>query len=272
MGSGGMVVLDEDDCMVDVAKCFLSFTKSESCGKCPPCRIGTWQMYELLDKITSGQGEKGDIELLEKMGKMVVAGSLCGLGNSAPSPVLSTIKYFREEYEEHVNDKYCRAKRCQGWVRPHPAGALHSLRYVQERPAPSTPSWKCGTNSLSTRTTAPSARPVTPSVPRRPSRSRRGGIHVAQESNCPVNQPRGPKPDFFYNDDSKNGMCSKCHPASSASSTLSRSSRLSRQVREKTRRPPQTDCRGRERRRHVQEGEGPRRYPGAFLATSARRP
>ncbi len=114
MGSGGMVVLDEDDCMVDVAKYFLSFTKSESCGKCPPCRVGTWQMYELLDKITKGQGQEGDIELLEKMGKLVVAGSLCGLGNSAPNPVLSTIKYFREEYEEHVRDKYCRAKRCQG--------------------------------------------------------------------------------------------------------------------------------------------------------------
>jgi NADH:ubiquinone oxidoreductase subunit F (NADH-binding)/(2Fe-2S) ferredoxin len=114
MGSGGMVVLDEDDCMVDVAKFFLSFTKSESCGKCPPCRIGTWQMYELLDKITSGRGEAGDIERLEKMGKMVVSGSLCGLGNSAPNPVLSTIKYFREEYEEHVNQKFCRAHRCQG--------------------------------------------------------------------------------------------------------------------------------------------------------------
>jgi len=114
MGSGGMVVLDEDDCMVDVAKFFLSFTKTESCGKCPPCRVGTWQMYELLDRITTGRGEKGDIERLEKMGKLVVAGSLCGLGNSAPNPVLSTIKYFREEYEEHVNDKYCRAKRCQG--------------------------------------------------------------------------------------------------------------------------------------------------------------
>ncbi len=114
MGSGGMVVLDEDDCMVDVAKFFLSFTKSESCGKCPPCRVGTWQMYEILEKITSGKGEEGDIELLEKMGKLVVAGSLCGLGNSAPNPVLSTIKYFREEYEEHVRDKYCRAKRCQG--------------------------------------------------------------------------------------------------------------------------------------------------------------
>src|SRR5574341_1277318 len=114
MGSGGMVVLDEDDCMVDVAKFFLSFTKTESCGKCPPCRVGNWQMYELLDRITTGRGEKGDIERLEQMGKLIVAGSLCGLGNSAPNPVLSTIKYFREEYEEHVNDKYCRAKRCQG--------------------------------------------------------------------------------------------------------------------------------------------------------------
>ncbi len=114
MGSGGMVVLDEDDCMVDVAKFFLSFTKTESCGKCPPCRIGNWQMYELLDKITTGKGVEGDIEKLEKMGKSIVAGSLCGLGNSAPNPVLSTIKYFREEYEEHVRDKYCRAKRCQG--------------------------------------------------------------------------------------------------------------------------------------------------------------
>ncbi len=114
MGSGGMVVMDEDDCMVDVAKFFLSFTKTESCGKCPPCRIGNWQMYELLDKITTGRGEEGDIERLETMGKLIVAGSLCGLGNSAPNPVLSTIKYFREEYEEHVRDKYCRAKRCQG--------------------------------------------------------------------------------------------------------------------------------------------------------------
>ncbi|MGE5809209.1 MAG: NADH-ubiquinone oxidoreductase-F iron-sulfur binding region domain-containing protein [Nitrospirota bacterium] len=114
MGSGGMVVLDEDDCMVDVAKYFLAFTKSESCGKCPPCRVGTWQMYEILDRITTGQGEEGDIERLEKMGEMVVSGSLCGLGNSAPNPVLSTIKYFREEYEEHIRDNYCRAKRCQG--------------------------------------------------------------------------------------------------------------------------------------------------------------
>jgi NADH:ubiquinone oxidoreductase subunit F (NADH-binding)/CBS domain-containing protein/(2Fe-2S) ferredoxin/NAD-dependent dihydropyrimidine dehydrogenase PreA subunit len=112
MGSGGMVVMDEDDCMVDVAKFFLSFTQTESCGKCPPCRIGTYQMLHILEKITSGNGEKGDIEKLEELGKLVQRGSLCGLGQSAPNPVLTTIKHFREEYEEHIYDKYCRAKVC----------------------------------------------------------------------------------------------------------------------------------------------------------------
>ncbi len=114
MGSGGMVVLDEETCMVDVAKFFLSFTQSESCGKCPPCRIGTYQMLDILKRITSGHGQEGDIEKLEELGKKVVAGSLCGLGSSAPNPVLTTIKYFREEYEEHINNKYCRAKVCSG--------------------------------------------------------------------------------------------------------------------------------------------------------------
>ncbi|RJQ54624.1 MAG: NADH-quinone oxidoreductase subunit NuoF [Nitrospiraceae bacterium] len=114
MGSGGMVVMDEDTCMVDVAKFFLSFTQSESCGKCPPCRIGTYQMLEILKRITSGQGQDGDIERLEDLGRKIVKGSLCGLGNSAPNPVLTTIKYFREEYEEHIKDKYCRAKICSG--------------------------------------------------------------------------------------------------------------------------------------------------------------
>ena len=114
MGSGGMVVMDEDNCMVDVAKYFLSFCQSESCGKCPPCRIGTYQMLQILDRITSGKGEEGDIERLEKIGKLVKAGALCGLGNSAPNPVLTTIRYFREEYEEHIRDKYCRAKTCSG--------------------------------------------------------------------------------------------------------------------------------------------------------------
>ena len=112
MGSGGMVVLDEDTCMVDVAKYFLSFTQSESCGKCPPCRIGTYQMLQVLEKITSGQGEQGDIERLIELGKLIQKGSLCGLGQSAPNPVLSTIKYFRNEYEEHIYDNYCKAKVC----------------------------------------------------------------------------------------------------------------------------------------------------------------
>lgn len=112
MGSGGMVVMDEDNCMVDVAKFFLSFTQAESCGKCPPCRIGTYRMLEILERITSGHGEQGDIERLEHLGKLVKMGSLCGLGQSAPNPVLTTIQYFRDEYEEHVNDKYCRAKVC----------------------------------------------------------------------------------------------------------------------------------------------------------------
>ncbi|MEW6002232.1 MAG: NADH-ubiquinone oxidoreductase-F iron-sulfur binding region domain-containing protein, partial [Nitrospirota bacterium] len=112
MGSGGMVVVDEDNCMVDVAKFFLSFTQSESCGKCPPCRIGTHQMLQILERITSGEGEEGDIERLERLGELVKAGSLCGLGQSAPNPVLTTIRYFRDEYEEHVKDKYCRARVC----------------------------------------------------------------------------------------------------------------------------------------------------------------
>lgn len=114
MGSGGMVAMDEDNCMVDVAKYFLSFCQSESCGKCPPCRIGTYQMLQILERITSGKGEAGDIERLEEIGKNIKDGALCGLGNSAPNPVLTTIKYFRKEYEEHIHDKYCSAKACSG--------------------------------------------------------------------------------------------------------------------------------------------------------------
>ncbi len=112
MGSGGMVVMDEDNCMVDVAKFFLSFTQSESCGKCIPCRIGTYHMLQILEKITSGRGEPGDIEKLVRLGKNIKESSLCGLGQSAPNPILTTIKYFREEYEEHIHDKYCRANVC----------------------------------------------------------------------------------------------------------------------------------------------------------------
>jgi NADH:ubiquinone oxidoreductase subunit F (NADH-binding)/CBS domain-containing protein/(2Fe-2S) ferredoxin len=114
MGSGGMVVMDEDTCMVDVAKFFLSFTQSESCGKCPPCRIGTYQMLQILERITNGQGVRGDIRKLVDLGQYIQRGSLCGLGQSAPNPVLSTIKYFKEEYEEHVYENYCRANVCSG--------------------------------------------------------------------------------------------------------------------------------------------------------------
>lgn len=113
MGSGGMVVLDEETCMVDVAKYFLSFTQSESCGKCPPCRVGTYQMLQILENITNGNGQQGDIERLISIGKHIQKGSLCGLGQSAPNPVLSTIKYFREEYEEHIYANYCRANVCK---------------------------------------------------------------------------------------------------------------------------------------------------------------
>ncbi len=114
MGSGGMVVMDEDNCMVDIARFFLSFTHRESCGKCPPCRIGTYHMLEILEKITSGRGEEADLERLERLAHHIKEGSLCGLGKTAPNPVLSTLKYFREEYEEHIKDKFCRANVCKG--------------------------------------------------------------------------------------------------------------------------------------------------------------
>lgn len=113
VGSGGMIVLDEDDCMVNVAKYFLHFTQSESCGKCVPCRIGTKRLLEILERITKGLGRGGDIELLQKLGNDVKAASLCGLGQTAPNPVLSTIKYFRDEYEAHINEKRCPAKVCR---------------------------------------------------------------------------------------------------------------------------------------------------------------
>ncbi len=113
MGSGGMVVMDEDTCMVDVAKFFLAFTKDESCGKCVPCREGCSRMYEILADITEGRGEKGDIELLEEMGKRISDTALCGLGESAPNPVLTTIRYFRDEYESHINKKRCPAGVCK---------------------------------------------------------------------------------------------------------------------------------------------------------------
>lgn len=112
MGSGGMVVMDEDTCMVDVAKFFLNFTQEESCGKCTFCRIGTKRMLEILTRITEGEGEEGDIEKLEELSYEIKDNSLCGLGQTAPNPVLTTIKYFRNEYEAHIRDKKCPAKAC----------------------------------------------------------------------------------------------------------------------------------------------------------------
>ena len=113
VGSGGMVVLDENDCMVNIAKFFLQFTQSESCGKCVPCRIGTKRLLEILDRITSGRGREGDIALLEDLASDIKATSLCGLGQTAPNPILSTLKYFRDEYEAHINGKKCPAKVCK---------------------------------------------------------------------------------------------------------------------------------------------------------------
>lgn len=116
MGSGGLIVMDEDTCMVDIAKFFLEFTVDESCGKCPPCRIGTKRMLELLDKITSGKGEEEDITKLETLAKGIKSAALCGLGQTAPNPVLSTLRYFRNEYEEHVRDKKCAAHVCKAML------------------------------------------------------------------------------------------------------------------------------------------------------------
>ena len=113
MGSGGLIVMDEDNCMVDIAKFFLEFTVDESCGKCAPCRIGTVRLLELLTKITDGKGEMEDIDRLEELSNYIKAGSLCGLGQTAPNPVLSTLRYFRDEYIAHVKDKKCPAGVCK---------------------------------------------------------------------------------------------------------------------------------------------------------------
>ncbi len=116
MGSGGMVVMDEDTCMVEIARYFLSFTQDESCGKCTFCRVGTKRMLEILERITRGEGREGDIDTLEELAVNVKKGSLCGLGQTAPNPVLTTIRYFREEYEAHIRDKRCPAKQCRALI------------------------------------------------------------------------------------------------------------------------------------------------------------
>ena len=117
MGSGGMIVMDEDNCMVDIARFFLDFTVDESCGKCPPCRIGTRRMLEILERIVDGKGEDGDIEKLETLAKNIKAGALCGLGQTAPNPVLSTLRYFRDEYEAHIYEKRCPAGHCKNLLK-----------------------------------------------------------------------------------------------------------------------------------------------------------
>ena len=123
MGSGGMIVMDEDNCMVDIARFFLDFTVSESCGKCTPCRIGTRRMLEILDRICEGNGEDGDIERLENLAANISKSALCALGQTAPNPVLSTLKHFRHEYEAHIYEKRC------------PAGVCHKLLNFEIDPA-----------------------------------------------------------------------------------------------------------------------------------------
>jgi NADP-reducing hydrogenase subunit HndC len=113
MGSGGMIVMDEDNCMVDIARFFLDFTVDESCGKCTPCRVGTRRMLEILERIVNGKGEEGDIEKLEELATTIKATALCGLGQTAPNPVLSTLKFFRSEYEAHIREKRCPAHHCR---------------------------------------------------------------------------------------------------------------------------------------------------------------
>ncbi len=117
MGSGGMVVMDDSTCMVDIARYFLSFIQSESCGKCTFCRIGTKRMLEILTRITEGRGEETDIGELEELAEKVKVSSLCGLGQTAPNPVLTTLRFFRSEYDEHIRNKRCPAKKCKALIR-----------------------------------------------------------------------------------------------------------------------------------------------------------
>ena len=119
VGSGGMVVMDENTCMVEMARFFLDFTCKESCGKCTYCRIGTRRMLEILERITDGQGKPEDIPLLEELSYKIKEGAMCGLGQTAPNPVLTTLKYFRHEYEEHINDKKCQAGTCHNLISYH---------------------------------------------------------------------------------------------------------------------------------------------------------
>ena len=141
MGSGGLIVMDEDTCMVDIAKFFLEFTVDESCGKCTPCRVGTKRLLEILDKITDGKATMEDLDKLEELCYYIKANSLCGLGQTAPNPVLSTLRYFRDEYVAHIVDKRCPAGVCKALLqlrdRPRQVQGLHRCAPATARPAPS---------------------------------------------------------------------------------------------------------------------------------------
>jgi ferredoxin len=116
MGSGGMIVVDEDTCAVDLALYFLHFTQAESCGKCSPCRVGTWHMVRLLEDIAAGRGQPEDLAKLQKLAETVKRASLCGLGQTAPNPVLTTLRHFRAEYLQHAKERYCEAAVCKELV------------------------------------------------------------------------------------------------------------------------------------------------------------
>ena len=116
MGSGGMIVLDEDDCMVDIAKYFMTFSQDESCGKCTPCREGTTRMLEILERITTGNGTLEDLDKLKRLGLLMKRASLCGLGRAAANPVLSTLEHFRDEYLAHVTEHRCPAHKCKSLI------------------------------------------------------------------------------------------------------------------------------------------------------------
>ena len=119
MGSGGMIVMDEDTCMVDIARFFMEFTQDESCGKCVPCRIGTRQILEILERICAGEGVPGDIEELQTLCDVIKKNSLCGLGQGAPNPVVSTLTHFMDEYKAHIYEKRCPAKVCRNLIKYH---------------------------------------------------------------------------------------------------------------------------------------------------------
>ena len=141
MGSGGLIVMDETTCMVDIAKFFLEFTVDESCGKCTPCRVGTRRMLEILEKITKGQGTMEDLDRLEELAEHLKSGSLCALGQTAPNPVLSTLRYFRDEYIAHIVDKKCPAGVCKDLLQYRiDADKCRGCTLCAPHPAPTRPS------------------------------------------------------------------------------------------------------------------------------------